>query len=458
MKKNLQRILCQSVVGVFYIVTKGAKKAVIKKIMRSTILKNTSYSLAGKIIAMLFLALLDVLAARMLSIEGYAEWVFFFAILTMLFYVGWLGINASAKVYVSKGSNERDRDNCLRASLTLRFIASIAICMVIFLIVPGFAGYLGYPDKYTHLEILLEMAVVLVFFNSFTEFFKEVFIGLQSYKLLFAFTTCEYIGYFLFSAIFLSITRNVQAITFGYAVSGACMLILGFYFLNQKIGYQHKNTDFHYKEYIVPIVKYAIPIMVISFGGMILVEMDTFMLGLLSDKVEVAAYSIAKNLCSKAAHINYALTVGTMTTFSVLTADNIKEKTQQFKKIDMANIVITAGISLGMLIFSTIAITLIYGVEYLLSGIVMRYLVPYYALYSISNFYSMFLDFRGKAHFRSICYISIIVVNLILNYLMIPKYGAKGAALATDISIVPYTIMVAGGTFLEFYRWRKYRC
>lgn len=425
------------------------------KLKKNLMAQNTLWSFTGKIVAMLFLVILDVIAARMLSVENYAEWVFFFSILTMLFYVGWMGINTSAKVYVSKCIETRERDNCIRASLMLRFVVSVIIAVLIMIIMPRVAGYLGYPYKYPELKTLLCIAAILVFFNSFTEYFKEIFIGLQEYKNLFMITACEYGGYFLFSIIMLLCNSTVQSIALGYAVSGICIFFIGFFLFRNKIGVRYINTDIHYKEYIAPVIKYALPIAVISFGGLILVEMDTFMLGLLSTKVEVANYSIAKSFCSKATHVNYALTVGTMTTFSVLTAENIKEKRKQFNKLNKINLLITFGISSVMLVFSTIAIVILYGEEYRSAGTIMCLLVPYYALYSISNFYSAFLDFRGKATFRSVCYISIIIINLVLNYLLIPIYGAKGAAIATDLSMVPYTVLVTIAAFKQFTKFQR---
>lgn len=415
---------------------------VIRKDKDNQLLKNTTYSLLGKVFAMLLLVLLDIVAARMLSVENYAEWVFFFSVLTMLFYAGWMGINSSAKVFVSKCNLITERNNCIRASFFLRITASIFFSLLIVIIMPNLARYLGYPTKYPGLKGLLQMAAILVFFNSLTEYFKEVFIGLQKYKSLFVITVCEYAGYLLFSFVLLLQISETSSIALGYALSGVCIFILGFIILKYNVHFDYNNTDKNYKEYIIPIIKYALPIALISLGGLILVEMDTFMLGLLSSKIEVATYSIAKNFCSKATHVNYALTVGTMTSFSILTNDNISAKKAQFQKIKKINFKITIAIAFIMLMLSTISIKLLYGDGYIQAGLTMRLLLPYYALYSISNFYSSFLDFAGKAKFRSICYLSIIILNLGLNWLLIPLYGARGAAIATDISLLPYTILV----------------
>lgn len=117
--------------------------------------------------------------------------------------------------------------------------------------------------------------------------------------------------------------------------------------------------------------------------------------------------------------------------------------------------VVISGISAVMFLAGTMAVSALYGMEYRKAGVVMRFLIPYYVLYSISNFYGTFLDFREKAKFRSICFISVVVMNVTLNYLLIPVYGAKGAAVATDLSLVPYTIAVVVCAFVEFRKMEE---
>ena len=46
----------------------------------------------------------------------------------------------------------------------------------------------------------------------------------------------------------------------------------------------------------------------------------------------------------------------------------------------------------------------------------------------------------GRARRRAVWYTSVIVINLSLNYVLIPIYGGAGAAVATVISLIPYTI------------------
>lgn len=419
--------------------------------------RNVSYTFAGKLAAMLFLTLLDVLAARLLGVDLYAEWVYFFAALTMLFYLGWFGINTSAKVFVSKCKDDVEKAGCIAAAVLLRFVVSVAVALLIELIVPRIAPLLGYPNKYPDLKWLLVTSGVLVFLNSFSELFKELMIGTNNFKKLFFITVIEYSGYFLFSTVGLIFFKTVKSIAIGYIISGVIVGVVGFSIFYRQSRASLKKIDKSLKAFgkrAFPMLKYAMPIAVISFGGMILVEMDTFMLGIMSSKEEVAVYSIAKNLCSKATHINYALITGVMTSFSVINDENWRQKEKDFRKASILNCGIVLVVVLGFVVLSDVVIFLLYGSSYGKSAALIRILSIYYALYSVSTFFSGFLDFRGKAVSRSLFYSTVPIVNLILNYLWIPQYGSIGAAIATSFSLIPYTVAVI---IMGFGEWKHIR-
>lgn len=399
--------------------------------------KNISFSIISKGIAMIFLFLTDIIAARRLEVELYAEWSYFYSILSMLFWLGWCGINISAKVHVARCDNEEDKTDCIISALWLRLLASVIICTLVGLLLPQLAKYLGYPEKYHNLKWLFLMAAFMVFFDGFAEFFKELFMGLNRFDYQLIITAVEYVGIFIFAFGGLSVNKSIKSVVFSYIIAGIMVLIVGMVLL--------KKYVFNYKwairnHYVTRLFKYAIPIALIGIGGVILVDMDTFMLGLFSTKENVAIYGIAKNICSKAIHVNNAFISGVMVTFSIIDKKNYFKKNKDYKKALKINIVITAVVSVLLLCLSDLAIDMLYGSNYSESAKIIKMLVLYYFLFGLSTFASNFLDYRGKAGSRGIWYMSIVIINLIFNYLWIPKYGAKGAAWATGISLIPYTI------------------
>lgn len=419
-------------------------------------LKNTVYSLLGKVIGMLCLVALDVLLARKLSVEQYAEWVYFFSIASVLFFIGWLGINMSAKIIVSHCMDEVSRNICIKGGFLLRLFSGVICSLIIMVIMVFVSEKLGYPLKYPDLRNMFMLSGFLIFFNSTTEFFKEIFIGVTKFKEVFEITVIEYVGYFICSFLFLLFFKNVYSVVLGYAVSGLTVFMTGTAFLikdHHVICKYDKEIVF---QYIKKIAKYSIPMMLVGIGVIILIEIDTVMLGMLSSKAEIAVYNIAKNINSKATHINYSLCAGTMTSFAVVRKNDVKSKREDFKKIERVNALIIIGITFIIYLLAPSYINLFYGINYSSAGHVTRVLISYYILYAVSNFYSTFLDFRGKTKIRSISYVAIIILDIGLNYILIPRYGAYGAAVATSLSLVPYTFIVIVFTIKEWNTIQKH--
>lgn len=414
--------------------------------------KNISYSLAAKMIAMVLWLLFDILAARMLKVNNYAEWVFFYSILTMCFYFGWLGINVSSKVYISK-LLPVERNNVIQMTFEIRVIASFAIGVLLLLILPNFAGGLGFPEKYKNLKTLLEILPFIVFFNSIADYYKEVFMGLTVFNKVFAVTVTEYAGFVVFAIALLFLNADVCSLAIAYLLGEMSAALVGF-ILAGNISFAFRKTGIQ-KEVVKKILKYAIPIAFLSLGGLVLMEMDTFMLGILSTADNISNYSIAKSICAKAAHVNYALTVGVMTSFAVIEKGGFQKQKRAFSKAGRLNVIIAVLIALALCLFGNLLINILYGSGYPSAGGIIKILTVYYILFSVSNFYSAFLDFRNKAGIRSAFYVSVIVLNLLFNYLWIPKYGAAGAAAATNVSLLPYTIMVVIQSYLEWNKVKK---
>lgn len=419
----------------------------IKKLYYNEMAENVFWSFMSKGIAMVFFLLTDIALARLLKVNLYGEWAFFYSITTMIFYFVWFGVNISTKVFVSKCSNHEEEECVIRSGLLLRLAISTIFFFLFLILSQKIAYACGYPNKYSNLNVLMCFAGGLAFFNSFAEFYKEVNMGLQNYKNMFYTTAIEFGGNFVFVILCFFVMESIIGVAIGYSISGMVTLITGLCLL-KKSNYKYKgqiNNNITKK-----IIEYSIPLIIIGCGNIVLLEMDTVMIGIFSSTEQVALYSIGKKLVNKLTHINYALCIGTMSSFSILTSKNMTHKIKQFKAICKLNLAITLVIILFLLCFGSIIISTVYGESYKSAGKILVFLLPYYFMYSVSNLFSVFLDFQKKAGYRSMCYILIIIVNFILNYLLIPIYGGYGAAIATSVSMIPYTILITAGTYRVF--------
>lgn len=395
----------------------------------------------AKVIALIGYMGLDICIARTLSVNGYAEWAFYYSIVNMLFCIGGLGINPSSKVFISK----QDSFECKKRSYTIAFgvrlVSSMIVAAIIVLVSYCIGNTYTFSDKYPHINNMLMLGGGMFFFFSIAEFYKETSVGLERYQALFMYTLFENVGNFSGVIFCLSILVSPVSVPMGYIIGGIIVFIVGICLGKRDLFAKVKDKE-EAKNTTLKIIKYALPIAIMGIGGAILLEMDVFMLGLMSTKEQLSMYSIAKQWCFKAVHVNQILITGVMTTFSVLNSKNIVEKYKKFKKISFINVAVTIITMLIMIFILPYILLLLYGVEYKEVISVLRVLTFYYGLYGISTFYATFLDFQNRAKVRSIYYCSIIVINLVLNFWLIPEYGAKGAAFATIVSLIPYTLFV----------------
>jgi O-antigen/teichoic acid export membrane protein len=96
---------------------------------------------------------------------------------------------------------------------------------------------------------------------------------------------------------------------------------------------------------------------------------------------------------------------------------------------------------LGILLFSGFLIPLIFGAKYAGAVFPLQILTIFLVSRSFLIFLNQFLDYQGLAKKRFFNSLISMVLNIILNMLLIPKYGAVGASIATSIAYTPYVIL-----------------
>lgn len=330
----------------------------------------------------------------------------------------------------------------------MRLVTSVFITIIMLCIIPRLAERMGYPNKYNNLNTLLWILPITVFFNSIVDFCKEVLMGLERFRIVFLVTIIEYMGY-LIGVTLLYKFPGVKALAVAVLMGELMAAVFGVSFINAFSPIIGKAS--HDAVMAKRILRYAAPIALLSVGGFVLMELDIFMLGLFSPPEQITSYSIAKNICSKVAHINYAITMGVMATFAVI-EDDYKDKRRYFTVASIANMIIAIAVAGVLVVFRNTAILLLYGSNYQGAGEIIKVLAIYYILFAVSNYYAIFLDYRNHAVTRSIFYTSVIGLNLILNFILIPRRGAKGAAIATILSLIPYLVLVVVQSNREWKR------
>lgn len=410
------------------------------KMKNSKLGKNTILNLSTKAGEAVLYFATDIMAANILDEKTYGEWCFFYAIATMVFLAISFGVNHSTRIKVAREAENVDRQSAyIFVGLGLRIIVSLIIFCLIMVAGWVMSPVLGYPQKYPELRGMFILGAVLCLFNSFSEFYKAIYIGMQKFDYVLYTGILEFGGFFVFGIGLLAIFKSVYAFETGYIIALALVSVLGVYFLRKKQYPKDRFLD-EKKKMRDEILSDALPFLITSCGTLVFAEVDTFMIGALSTAKEVGAYSIAKNLVSKSTHVNYAICMATMAALAYINGNNLSEKKKLFRKLLKLNMGVAFTIMAGLYLVGPFAIIILY--KNAAAGVIIKYLSVYFLIYVINSFFSIFLDYQGKVKIRSTVFLISMLFNIMLNWLLIPNWGAIGAAVATCVSMMPYDLFL----------------
>jgi len=254
-------------------------------------------------------------------------------------------------------------------------------------------------------------------------------------------------GRFLLTILFLIVLWSfndshmnvIKAHTYG--VMG--LSILAFYQVVKSMGAISIKT----KQKTGRFIKEAYPMMLSTTMLILLGWMDTFVLGIYSGSDEIGIY-------------NVALKIATLTSFALEAINSIlaPKLAESFSKGEKQKFAKQVRISTKLNFFSTLAIVLvilpmhkwllgIFGEEFVVGSFILIILCIGQFINSFSGSVGIILQMTGNQKtYQNIVFVAL-ALNILLNFVLIPKYGGLGAAIATASSMAVRNLL--GATFLK---------
>ena len=323
-------------------------------------------------------------------------------------------------------------DSGIKLRLTFSLIFAIAIAIFH----NQLALFIGRPE----FSPLFLFSAPLLLFSGVTSFLRKVFQGLHRLKYDFIINFLENALKLILVVLFFSFSLGVLSVINAFTLSFLVASLIGFYLLYKNF-YKKYETDYKGKNFSKHIFKYSAPLLLISIGFAIAMEVDILMLGLLTTDKEVGVYVVAKKIAVKLPHISIAISMGVMPLFVKFNNDKQKKLKKIFYAVLKINTLIFSIVAFIILFLSPFFIPLIFGSQYSSSVLPLQILTVYLVAYSFSIFLSSFLNYQGLAKKRAVNLSFSIFLNIVLNFALIPAYGAVGAAISTSVSYLPYVLL-----------------
>jgi len=259
---------------------------IIKTLTNNKLLRETFWSFAAKGIALVFFVITNIFLARSLGTKGFGRWSFLYSIINTIALISWFGINNAARKFTAQYRETAKLQPILKSSLKLRLIASAVFTLVFLLVHQPLTQILGKPE----LSPLLATATPFVLFSGLVEYLKTVFTGLHRLKYHFILNTFEFGLKCILILLFLTRYKTLAAPVWSFNLALIVTAMVGTWLFYQNF---YKHLPRLNQSYIKKIFKYSQPLFIISLGYLVTTELDTLMIGILKNDLEVGRQSPA---------------------------------------------------------------------------------------------------------------------------------------------------------------------
>jgi len=345
---------------------------------------------------------------------------------------------STARFLAEIQGNEHSIWSLLKRTFKLRLFILMPLCLGLYLTIDWLAKFLNAPllPKFGWLIALL------LFLQTMQRWIAKVCEGTGN---------IDFLGKVNLSINWTKPTLQVALVLAGLGLLGffvgqavAYFLIIGvFFFLLIKKFYSEDTMPGKVEPIVSKshIISYALPLMVIHASFFLYMQSDILMLKYFKDIQEVSFYGIATRMATLIVVPVAAFGASAAPLVLVLKKDSIQRAREMIFKSLKYLIVIYTFVSLVIFIYANEIVEILFSARYLSSAAPLKIYSIFIFFLAISSFVSFVLDYSGLAKIRMILVATSAGLNVLLNLILIPKYGMIGAAWATQITYSPLVMI-----------------
>lgn len=389
--------------------------------IKQTFFKNTFWlgfsAVFNKILALILL----IYVARILGAEEYGKFTFSIAFISLLMIFADFGLSA---IITREFSREKENRKEFYSIISLKILL-ISVSLFLILI----TSYFTIHDQSIQKIILILMFFFLV--NSFVSIFYSFFHALQKMEYE---AWPEILQVILLLGIGFFILFNFPSVinlSYAYLISSFIVLLFILIFFNFKIFPLKIKWDFSiWKKFLTM----SWPLALIGIFGMIYGYTDSVMMGYWNMISETGWYNAASKITT--ATLMFMGLIAT--SFYPLLSKLSKESKDKFQKIwnyelDIM-IILAFPLVFGGIVLAPKIINLFYSVDFYPSILAFQILILTSGIIFIYRpFYDAMIVFNQQSKTFWIT-VAGALINIILNFILIPKYSLYGAAVTTVIT------------------------
>ena len=419
----------------------------------SELFKKGGVSFLIRIAGQIMGFIITFIIAHYFGAKGLGDYVLAVIVLRIFVLIAKLGVDTASIRFIAEYASKKQWNNIRlyrgRVS-SLLLLSTIFFSITMYVFAPHIANVVGANPFYIRLNSFFILPMVFFILN---------YQGLRGLKKITEFSFFYWMSRVTFSAIIILITvqfsRHDNVPIFAFLLGLIIVSILSYFVFFNRLKVLEKSNN-QSKEYFGTSLGYreillvSLPLLLAQSGQFIMAWTDKLMLGGFMSAADVGIYDVAFKL---SLFVNIALTsISSITSpkfaemYSLGDMKRLRKVVHQATKITFWS---TVPIVLGFIVLSPFLLN-VFGDEFKNGFYVLCILSSARLISALTGPAGNLLQMTGReVIFMKILFIGAII-NIGLNYYLIPIYGIEGAAFASLISIVFWNLIMVYYVKKEF--------
>lgn len=386
------------------------------------IAKNTFVLFVSQATVILFGFFYYICTARYLGAEGFGILSFAISFTGIFCLFADIGLKTLT-------TREISRDESLAGKyLGNIFVLKVILVTVTFVLIATTIKLFGYPEQTIKVVYIITASFLL---RSFTDMFYSIFQALEKMEYISAGRFIDSI--LMLAGALIAIELNLEIISFVtiYLFTNTIALAYSGLICLRKFVMPQIEVDLHFWK---QIIRESLPFWLTSVFAIIYFRIDIVMLSVMNGDVVVGWYAAPYRLIDALSILPSVIMIVMYPIFSKYHINSKESLNVAFKKSIKMLIIIAIPIGIGTTLLAEEIILLIYGNEFVPSVIALKILI-WASVLSFINYTPVTL-LNSTNRQRNLMVFTCIgaIVNIALNFLLIPMMSYVGAGIATVIT------------------------
>jgi O-antigen/teichoic acid export membrane protein len=394
--------------------------------------RNSAFSLMGLLAGATFTAGLTLFLARRLGTGGFGTYSLALGIAGLVLFPSDFGISTATARFVAEHRGDRERvTSVLADGLRMKLLVSAAVAAILFALAQPIASAYG-----IHGLVWPIRGFAIALFGQSMMTIGSAFVAIARVRFQLwtalaesAVETTASIGLVLAGA-------GVTGAAFGRAIgylAGAGMTV---YLLVRVFGRGVLPRTLRFGKDTRRIATYAGVVLIIDGAFTLFNQIDVLIIGAYLGTSAVGIFSAPLRLTSFLGYPGGAISAGV----SPLLARNPRREPNidAFVSALRVLLILQAAITAFVLGWSPLLVHLALGSKYMKSVSVLRALAPFVFLVGFGPLASGTTNFLGQARRRVPIAITTVIINVTLDFILVPRIGVIGGCIGTDVAYAVY--------------------